>query len=361
MVGVSRITRRKPVMGLRDPPYGETHTSRKGDPWRALWFQGKLQTPLGELFVHRVHMKSSLIVVLSVFVFVPLSAQAISGLYPPGSSTGNPIYVEIEEPYTSPLRFDTDKALQNSPWQQQQRWDAAINGHLPSNLQQPQQQIQYVPYPVYRPAPQAQGTTLTLDQRCKRTYGNLSIAYGNSCSCVAGYEWGADMKSCVPQKSKDQRCKERYGAYSAYTRDTNSAGDFDCGCVSGYGVAQGGSTCVPLDQMCRSDYGQNTRWDSGANKCACNAGYGFNGQSCTSVQSNQTASVTASGNLLKCSETGNKAPCKMDLSFVPIPSTTQESVAENGTAASTSPKIATGIFSVFGLLVFFGGLLRLLA
>lgn len=164
---------------------------------------------------------------MSMLVLAPLSTNALSGLYPPGSSPGNPIHMEIEEPYESPLRFDTDEALQNSPWHQQQRQDAMINGHLPSNLQQSQQQVQHTP--VYAPSQsfcplnahyafgscmcntgyvasgnscvRAQTMAPTLDQRCKASFGPFSYGANNSCYCISGYEWAPDRKSCVPQSN----------------------------------------------------------------------------------------------------------------------------------------------------------------
>lgn len=265
-------------------------------------------------------------VLTTVFLSPLFSFAYYTDPFTPGTSPSNPIYVEVQQnPWDA-----TRQATQND-WQKQQNlnnaqdsyWQNAKQQHKESQ-QQSQPQVQYVPYPVYQQTP-TPAPALTLDQQCKKSYGSLSYGANNSCYCTARYDWAPDKKSCVkatdvadlqrqvqnlvndisalktPPKSKDQLCKDSYGKYSMWTRDTNSAGDYECGCVNGYSFAKDGTVCMPVDQMCRTNFGQNTYWDNKANRCTCNVGHDFNGESCAPVTFKQTASALS----IVAKETGN--------------------------------------------------------
>lgn len=134
-----------------------------------------------------------LFAVLSAVVLSPLFTFAyVADPFAPGSSPSTPIYVEIEQnPWDA-----TRQGMQgdNPSNAQPSYWDNAKQQH--KEFQQQQPQIQYAPYPVYQPSAPAQA--LTLDQRCKYSYGSSSYGANNSCYCATGYEWATDKRSCIP-------------------------------------------------------------------------------------------------------------------------------------------------------------------
>jgi hypothetical protein len=94
----SRITRKKPVMGLRDPPYGETHTRDFGlYPWRAFCMEksqyrfgydkGWQKPPLPAWLIY-------IIFILLAFVFMATYQKIFKQPHVPA---GTPIYDPSEE------------------------------------------------------------------------------------------------------------------------------------------------------------------------------------------------------------------------------------------------------------------------
>ncbi|MFM7088901.1 MAG: hypothetical protein ACKOW9_05230 [Candidatus Paceibacterota bacterium] len=74
--------------------------------------------------------------------------------------------------------------------------------------------------------------------------GFVSPADPNTCECNTGYKFDADRHLCVPFKTNDQICREKFGVYAVWDGTVNSAKALNCKCKEGFIWNQDETGCL---------------------------------------------------------------------------------------------------------------------
>lgn len=108
------------------------------------------------------------------------------------------------------------------------------------------------------------------------------------CNCKAGYVWGnpnGGIVTCVPvvTKTNDQLCQSDFGENSIWNGKLNSDGGLSCGCRPNFQFNSEKTKCVVVTaktpvQICQERFGihatvSNTKDTNGNKLCACEDGY----------------------------------------------------------------------------------------
>lgn len=75
-------------------------------------------------------------------------------------------------------------------------------------------------------------------------HGFISPTDPNTCECNTGYKFDAERHLCVPFKTNDQICREKFGVYAIWDGTINSAKALNCKCKEGFVWNQGETACL---------------------------------------------------------------------------------------------------------------------
>ncbi len=74
--------------------------------------------------------------------------------------------------------------------------------------------------------------------------GYISPTDSNMCECTSGYKYDIDRNLCVPFKSNDQICREKFGIYSIWDGTLDAKKALSCKCKVGFTWNQNQTACV---------------------------------------------------------------------------------------------------------------------
>ncbi|MBP6866292.1 MAG: hypothetical protein KBC12_01985 [Candidatus Pacebacteria bacterium] len=122
-------------------------------------------------------------------------------------------------------------------------------------------------------------------------HGFISPVDANMCECTSGYKFDIDRHICVPFKTNDQICKERFGLYSVWDGTFDQKHALNCICKTGFIWNQSKTACV-RDKVATNSVGAVAKTDIQTTNETPGAALGDSAESAENVQTETETILT---------------------------------------------------------------------